>query len=107
MEKVRQITSTLQMLITSLEPSRERSMVLRWKEEADLYAARRENRQKVLAAIEDGYDTLAEIIAETGIKKMTCYKVLRRLAAENSIQKTKVQNSNNRLELRFELTTKE
>lgn len=106
MEKVRQITSTLNMLLSSLEPSRERAMVLRWKEEAESYSKRREQRLKVLKAIEDGYDTLTEIQAETSIPRSTCYKTLRRLLQDNSITKTWTKKPGSRDELRFEIIAK-
>lgn len=94
------------MLLSSLELSRERAMVTRWKDEFERYGTRREQRQKVLDAIHDGYDTMIEIQAETGIPRATCYKILRRLVEDNSITKTLTQNSNNRSEMRFEITTK-
>lgn len=94
------------MLLLSLEPSRERAMVTRWKEEFERYGTRREQRLKILAAIGEGYDTLVEIQTETGIPRATCYKILRRLEADNSITKTRIYNSNNRSELRFEITAK-
>ena len=106
MDKVRQVTSTLQMLLTSLEPSRERAMVLRWKEEAERYAERREQRLKILAAIGDGYDTYAEIIAETGIPRSTVMKVMNRLMRDNSVTKTLVNKPNKRSELQFEVSIK-
>ena len=93
------------MLLTSLQPSRERAMVSRWKEEFERYGLRREQKQKILVAISEGYDTLVEIQNETGIPRTTCYKILRRLVQDNSITKPFVNNSNSRNELRFEVTT--
>ena len=81
-------------------------MVSRWKDEFDRYRIRREQRQKVLSAIKNGYDSMIEIQTETGIPRATCYKILRRLEQDNSITKTLTNNSNNRSELRFEVTTK-
>jgi predicted transcriptional regulator len=81
-------------------------MVLRWKDEAELYDKRRQTRQKVLEAIGEGYDTLAEITSETRLPRATCYKILRRLTGENLISKTTIQNSNKRTEFRFELVSK-
>lgn len=107
MNQIRQIQSTLQMLFTSLEPSRERAMVSRWREEITIYGARYENREKVLSAIKEGYDTLIEIVSETKIPRATCYKIIRRLLSENLITKTAVLNENKRLESRFELVSAE
>ena len=94
------------MLLSSLEPSRERAMVLRWKEEAERYGTRREQRLKVLAAIRDGYDTLAEIQVGTRIPRSTCYKILCRLLQDNSISKTLVKSSSGYPEHRYEITIK-
>lgn len=105
MENIRLITSQLQMLLTSLGVSRERTMVSRWKEEIEQYGARRECRRKILTAIEEGYDTHAEIVAETGIARTTCYKVLRRLVNENSVTKISFRNAKNRQEVRYEIST--
>lgn len=82
-------------------------MVSRWKEEADRYAARREQRIKILAAIKDGYNTYAEIIAETRIPRSTVMKAVKRLLRDNSIKKNLVQKPNKRSELHFEITTKD
>jgi NAD(P)H-nitrite reductase large subunit len=94
------------MLLSSLPQSKERAMVLRWKDEAELCVAKTEKRQKVLEAIGEGYDTLTEIMSETKMTKASCYKILRRLLRENCITKTIVQNSNKRTEFRFELVSK-
>lgn len=94
------------MLLSSLTtPSRERAMVLRWKDEVTRYGTRREQRQKILDAIREGYDTLIEIQAETRIPRSTCYKILRRLEQENLITKTLTRLSRRRDEFRFEINT--
>jgi uncharacterized membrane protein len=89
-EKVKQVSQQLDMLLSSLAPSRERAMVLRWKEELELYGERRANRQKVLSAIAVHYDTLNEIASDTKIPRSTCYKILQRLLKEGTITRTKV-----------------
>ncbi len=101
MEQVRQISSLLDMLLNSLDASREKQMVLRWKEEIETFGVRRLNRQKILTAIKDGADTLEEITSETRIPRATAYKILKKLTAEGVISKTKVRSPNNRIEFRF------
>lgn len=96
------------MLLASLPPSRERSMVNRWQAEARTYTNRRENRLKILAAIRDGYDTLSEIKSHTQIPHSTCYKIIRRLCEEDSIVKTRAQvkssnSAGSHFEFRFAL----
>lgn len=93
MEQVKRIAGQLEMLLGTLAPSRERAMVVRWKEEIDLYGERRKNREAVLAAISEDYDTMSEIISQTKIPRSTCYKILKRLLREGGINKTKVIRS--------------
>lgn len=90
------------MILSSLPPSRERAMVVRWKEEIETYGTRRENRQKVLDSIKNGYDTLSEITAETGIPRSTVYKILKRLVRDSSVTRATVRKPKNRTEVRFE-----
>ncbi len=94
------------MILSSLPQSREKAMVNRWREEAAFFAKQRETRLKVLAAVRDGYDTLAEVTAQTRIPRSTCYKLLRRLVIEEALIKTRVICAGNYFEFRFELNIK-
>ena len=91
------------MIAKSIEDISEISMVGRWLKEYEAAAARKLRRKQVLAAIADGYDVLSEICAHTGIGSATARRIILDLVAKRKIKSAKIKNSNNRLELRFEL----
>ena len=108
MDKINLINRELQILLSVLPPSRERSMVNRWAIESRHYAQKRENRLKVLTAIRDGYDTTLQIVKKTRIPLSTAYKILQRLEREESILKRKCKRgaektSGNSFEYRYSL----
>lgn len=93
----------LQLIGNSLTDKVEKSMVSRWMQEYAAYNERRARRQKVLAAIGEGYDTLSEIVAQTEIPQTTCRRIIIELISKNRVQSAKTKNVNDRIELRFEL----
>lgn len=108
MKRINLIKRQLEVLLSDLPPSRERGMVARWLNESNKYAASREIRLKVLAAVRDGFDTTNQIMEETGIPLSTLYKILQRLELEGSIEKRKCRRTGQKvvgssIEYRFSL----
>jgi DNA-binding IclR family transcriptional regulator len=62
-------------------------------------------RAKIIEAISEGYDTAAEISAHTGISDASVRRILIQLISQNRVRSAKTKNTNNRIELRFELAS--
>lgn len=93
----------LQMIAATLNDLAEISMVKRWCEEYERAAGRKISRQRVLAAVGEGYDTLPEIAAQTGIPPATARRIIIELVGKNRLRSARTKNTNNRIEVRFEL----
>lgn len=94
----------LQMITATLNDLAEISMVKRWRREYEAYNARKKRREQVLAAIGEGYDVMSEIAAHTGIPAASVRRIIIELVGKNRLRSAKTKNSNNKIELRFELT---
>jgi hypothetical protein len=93
----------LLMIQNSISESAEVAMLRRWRKEYDLYAARRKRPQEVLAAINEGYDTLTEISFYTRIPAPSVHRILMKFVREKKISAIRTKNQNKRREFRFGL----
>ena len=97
------ISVGLTLIANSVNDTGEIAMLARWRREYDSFNARRARRQTILVAVRDGYDTLAEIVAHTGIPTATARRIVLELMAKKRIVCLKTKNANNRIELRYEI----
>ncbi|HEX8289800.1 MAG TPA: helix-turn-helix domain-containing protein [Pyrinomonadaceae bacterium] len=95
----------LHLIINSLTDSYEKSMVNRWYKEYQTHQQKRTRRLQVLEAVEEGYDTLSEISAHTGIPQPTVRRIVEQFVAQKRINSMKAKNTNNRIEIRYELAS--
>jgi Fic family protein len=93
----------LHLIINSITDSFEKSMVARWRKEYENHNEKRVRRRKIMNAVAEGYDTLSEIVAETQIAPATARRIILELAAKNRIRPVRTKNTNNRIELRYEI----
>ena len=93
----------LAMISKTIEDATEKSMLARWRREYEAYRARKMRRKAILDAVSEGYDTAIEIAAHTNIPQASVRRILIELVSKNRLQSAKTKNTNNRIELRFEL----
>lgn len=93
----------LHLISNSISDGTEKSMIARWRKEFETYNARRQRRNAVLEAIREGYDTIDEIAAHTSIPSASVRRIAREFVEKKKIAEIKTKNSNNRIELRFEI----
>lgn len=93
----------LLMIANSVTSPREKAMIARWKKEFESHNLRHGRPQQILTAIGDGYDTLAEIVAETGIPQTTVLRHIETMIEKKRIRDVRKKNLNHRTERRFEI----
>lgn len=93
----------LHLIANSISDGTEKSMIAPWRKEFETYNARRQRRNAVLEAVAEGYDTIDEIAAHTQIPHASVRRIAREFVLKKKIAEVKTKNSNNRIELRFEI----
>ena len=93
----------LHLIANSLTEGTEKSMVARWLAEYKKYSSRHLRSKKVLEAVAEGYDTLSELCAQTGIPQTSCVRILEALTRSKKIKAQRVKSPSRRIEIRYEI----
>lgn len=94
----------LHLIGSAITDAFEKTMVSRWLKEYEAHNAKKARRQKILAALAEGYDTVTEIAAHTEISQASVRRNLDQFVLQKRVRVLKTKNPNNRIELRYELS---
>lgn len=97
----------LHLMFNSVGSTAEKSMLTRWQKEWNAFNSKNERRSKILAAVENGYDSYKEIASETGIPEDTLRKLIPDLVRSRQIVERKIKPPDRKTEYRFELADSE
>jgi hypothetical protein len=92
----------LNLIDNSVTDAVEKRMLARWRAEYAQMESRRHRPAQILAAIDEGYDTLGEITFHTNIPRASVFRILTKLTREKRVSAVKTKNHLKRREFRFE-----
>ena len=88
------IDTGLHLILNSVETPHQKGMIKRWIDEVKKQSSRLERDRKILEAVRDGYDTIKEIVHQTGMPQSTVYERIQILLKKNKLKRSKTVNYN-------------